>query len=480
MNRETVILVTLITYKLVLICIGFWASKRTNSTEDFFIGGKTLGPWVAAISSSASASSAWSLLGVSGAAYVMGYSALWLFPAVIGGYFFNWLWLAPRIYLLGNKTNSITLTEILAGNDKWTKRIIWLSTFAIVFSFSFYIAAQFQAAGGTFANNFHMDSDRAIILGTFIILLYTLLGGFWAVSVTDTLQGILMAITALLLPIAALYQIGGVSELINGLNVSFNDQQLSWSGLYSGWMAFAFVLGMLGVGLGNPGQPHVVNRFMALKDKKAINTAKIIGIGWPIIVYGGMLILGLCARILVPQSDNNEQVLFGVTSLLFHPVVAGIIIAAVLSAIMSTADSQLLVAASSLSYDLKISTEKNSLIISRLAVVVMCLISMCIALYAPEAIFSRVLFAWAAIGSAFAPLLIVMLTGHNVKGSYRFAAIFVGFTLTVMLNWQENSPGDVLERVLPFILAGVIAYMGKETKSVKSVSSNINTNTKTE
>ena len=463
MTRESIILITLILYKVVLVAIGFWASKRTHSTEDFFIGGKTLGPWVAAVSSSASASSAWSLLGVSGAAYVMGYSALWLFPAVIGGYIFNWLWLAPRIYKLGEKTGAVTLTELLSGKDSWSRPIVYLATFAIVFSFSFYIAAQFQAAGGTFANSFNMDAQSAIILGTLIILVYTLLGGFWAVSVTDTLQGLLMAAIALILPLIALVEVGGFTELSTGLQQAFNADQLSLTGQYTGWMAFAFVMGMLGIGLGNPGQPHVVNRFMALKDEQAIKTAKIIGIGWPVIVYGGMLLLGLCARILVPEAQKNEQVLFGVTSLLFHPIAAGIIIAAVLSAIMSTADSQLLVSASSLSYDLKKDIDgRKSLLISRLAVGLMCLISMSIALFAPEAIFSRVLFAWAAIGSAFAPLLIVMLLGQPVKGAYRFAAILVGFGLTIYFNWQENSPGDILERVLPFVLAGLIAYVGRE------------------
>ncbi|WP_076420018.1 sodium/proline symporter [Colwellia sp. UCD-KL20] len=463
MTREFVILTTLLVYKLLLIAIGLWASKRTKSTEDFFIGGKTLGPWVAAISSSASASSAWSLLGVSGAAYTMGYSAIWLFPAVVGGYIFNWFWLAPKVYKISIKTNAVTLTELLAGKGSWAKPIVWLCSFAIIFSFSFYIAAQFQAAGGTFASSFNMDASQAIILGTLIILIYTLLGGFWAVSVTDTLQGSLMALTAIVLPTAAIIQVGGFSEIYSGLHTQFTPQQLSFTGEHTGWMAFAFVLGMLGIGLGNPGQPHVINRFMALKDKQSIKTATYIGIGWPIIVYGGMLILGLCARILVPNAENNEQILFGVTALLFHPVVAGIIIAAVLSAIMSTADSQLLVAASSLSYDIKKDlSAKASLLLSRLAVFVMCVVSMLIALYAPEAIFSRVLFAWAAIGSAFAPLLVVLLLGTPIKGAYRFFAILSGFTLTVYLSWQENTPGDIVERVLPFILAFSIAYLGRE------------------
>ena len=462
MNRETVILITLISYKLILIGIGFWASKRTKTTADFFIGGKTLGPWVAAISSSASASSAWSLLGVSGATYMMGFSALWIFPAVIGGYCFNWLWLAPRMKAMGEKTGAITLTEILMGKGAWAKPIALLASFAIVFSFSFYIAAQFQAAGTTFADSFSMDVSNSIMLGTLIILIYTLLGGFWAVSVTDTLQGLLMATTALLLPIFAIVQVGGLNELVIGLQANFNASQLSWTGVHSGWMAVAFIFGMLGIGLGYPGQPHVVNRFMAVKDEKSIKAAKLIGICWAMIVYGGMMVVGLCARVLIPGAENNEQVLFGITNLLFNPIIAGIIIAAVLSAIMSTADSQLLVAASSLSYDVKkdLSAQK-SLLLYRIAVTAMCGISMLIALFAPEAIFSRVLFAWAALGAAFAPLLIVLLFGKPIKGSFRFAAILSGFLLTIYFNWQENSPGDILERVLPFAVAFIIALLGR-------------------
>ena len=471
MERETVVLITLIFYKVLLIAIGFWASKRTHSTEDFFIGGKTLGPWVAATSSSASASSAWSLLGVSGAAYTMGLSAVWLFPAVVLGYVFNWLWVAPRIRVLGNHLQAITLTELLAGKGHQAKYIVYCCTFIIVFSFAFYIAAQFQAAGGTFATTFNMDSGQAIILGTIIILVYTLLGGFWAVSVTDTLQGLLMAITAFILPLFALISVGGYGTLFNELHQELSATQMSLTSAHSGWLGMAFVVGLLGVGLGNPGQPHVVNRFMAIKDEASVKVGRYIGIAWPIIVIGGMLTLGWCARIILNSSDDHEQVLFAVTNELFHPIVAGIFVAAVLSAIMSTADSQLLVSASSLSYDLKFNASKQKqLFISRLTVALMCLISLVIALYAPEAIFSRVLFAWSALGSAFGPLLIILLMGYQVKTSYRLMAIISGFCLTVYFNWLHDSPGDILERVLPFVLAFVIAYLGRDGKREPIVS----------
>ncbi|MFD2167856.1 sodium/proline symporter [Thalassotalea euphylliae] len=469
MERESVVLATLVVYKIVLIAIGFWASKRTNTSEDFFIGGKTLGPWVAATSSSASASSAWSLLGVSGAAFTMGLPALWLFPAVVLGYTFNWLWIAPRIRKLGNETGAITLPSLIAGHGQYRKPIIYACTFIVVFSFAFYIAAQFQAAGGTFATTFAIDASQAIILGTVIILIYTLLGGFWAVSLTDTLQGLLMAATSLILPIAALIAVGGVSSLIEQLPETLASNQLTVAGEHTGIAAIGFVIGLLGVGLGNCGQPHVVNRFMALKDDNAVRVGKYIGIAWPIIVIGGMLILGLCGRVLLSEVSDNEQVLFGVTSMLFPPVIAGIFIAAVLSAIMSTADSQLLVSASSLSHDLSTnSSQTRQLLVSRLTVAGMCVISLVIALFAPEAIFSRVLFAWAALGSAFGPVLIVLLSGYQIKGSFRLAAILMGFFLTVAFNWMENTPGDVLERVAPFFIALGIAWAGRQSLSKSS------------
>ena len=483
MDNTSAVVVTLIGYNLLLILIGLWASKRTQSTEDFFIGGHKLGPWVAGISSSASASSAWSLLGASGATYMWGVSMLWLFPSIICGYVFNWLWLAPRIQAFSRQHQAVTLTDVLSSSaGQYRKQVIWLCSFIIVFCFTFYIASQFQAAGNTFASTFDLDVRMAIVVGAAIILVYTLLGGFWAVSVTDTVQGLLMALVAVVLPIAALYQVGGIGALIDGLQRYSSAAQLSWTGGYSGIIALGFIVGTFGVGLGNPGQPHVVNRFMALHtdeygSKRTLRRAQLIGILWPSLVFGGMLILGLCARVLLNEHNTDtsindaEQVFFTMTHALFEPVLVGVIIAAVLSAIMSTADSQLLVCASSLSYDLtnKLPAQQ-ALFMSRLTVAGMCIISALIALYAPASIFSRVLFAWAAIGAAFAPLLIVILSGYRVKPMHCLLAISSGFLLTVLFNWQASPPGDYLERVLPFVVALAIAWHGRQPRDLRSAS----------
>ncbi len=463
MDYHYAVLITLISYKVLLIGIGLWSNQRNSNTQDYFIGSHSLGPWVAAVSSAASASSAWSLLGMSGAAYVMGVSAAWIPPGIICGYIFNWFWLAPKLQKLSHEKKSVTLTELLAEDTgKYKQLITFVCAFAIIFAFSFYIAAQFQAAGKTFASTFDMSMTTSIILGTSIILIYTLLGGFWAVSITDTLQGLLMAATSLLLPIYALLAIGGPTELWQQMHLVFSEQQLNSFGSHSGMLAIGFILGLMGIGLGNCGQPHVVNRLMAIKSQAAIKQGRIIAVTWATLVYGGMVIVGWSAKVLIDPVADQEQAFFALTTSLFSPIIAGIIIAAVLSAIMSTADSQLLVSASALSYDVvKIEDHKKALLFSRLTVVLMCVASTLIALYAPEDIFTRVLFAWNALGAAFGPLLVVRVCSKRVQGSYALAAICTGFFLTIALSFMPSAPGDYIERLVPFFLALAIAWWGR-------------------
>ena len=189
MSRAEAILYTLVAYKIVLLAIGLWASRRTRDTGDFFIGGRRLGAWVGAISASASSSSAWTLLSVSGMAYLWGWPALWLFPSTVSGFLINWLWIGPRLMAASRDTGAITLTGFLAGPDPrrgWPRRSVILASVIVLFSFTFYVAAQFQGAGLAFASAFRLDMDTAVLVGAAVVLAYTLLGGFWAVSVTDT------------------------------------------------------------------------------------------------------------------------------------------------------------------------------------------------------------------------------------------------------------------------------------------------------
>lgn len=470
MSRAQAVFITLVSYKLALVAIGIWASRRTRDSDDFFLGGRQLGGWIAALSASASSSSAWTLLGVSGAAYAWGLSALWLFPATLSGFLINWLWVAPRLMKQSRETAALTLSEFIAGDerDPMFTSIMRLASAVIVFSFLVYVASQFQAAGSAFSSAFGTSTTASIVIGAAIIVLYTLLGGFWAVSVTDFLQGMMMAAAAIFVPVVALIAVGGFGSLARELSSLSTGPQLSLTGEYSGVFALAFVLGTLGIGIGYPGQPHVVNRFMALRDDRALRSGRTIALIWAVIIYSGMLLVGFCARVLFPLVSNREQVLFETANALLPPVAAGIVIAAVLSAIMSTADSQLLVATSSLSYDLRqrgAAAEADvpaSLWRSRSAVVIISISAALLAIFAPAAIFSRVLFAWSALGSAFGPLLLLRLSGRRIRGVFAFASIATGFALTVLAHWLfPDAPGDWVERLVPFIAALLVGFAGR-------------------
>ncbi len=462
----SVLIATLILYQFLLLFIGWWASRRTADTEDFYLGGRKLGAAVAALSASASSSSAWSLLGVSGAAYAWGLPAIWLIPSTLLGFFINWYWVAPRLWQRSRDHNALTLTEFLAGpeGDAGRKNIMRIGSAVILFSFTFYVAAQFQAAGHTFASALNIDPVTAIVLGAAIVLAYVMLGGFWAASITDTLQGALMALSAVLLPVIALISVGGPGVMLASLDVNGISTIALWTHQESLAAGIGFVIGLAGIGLGYPGQPHVVNRFMAMEDQKAIPTARLIAIGWAVIIYTGMVVLGWCGRILVSTLGNGEQVLFAMATLLLPSVLAGIMVSAILSAIMSTADSQLLVAASSVSHDLRNgkTATRESLRQSRWVVLSIGIASILLAIYSPEAIFSRVLFAWQALAAAFGPLLIITLWRGPVKPNWRIAAMSTGFVLTVILNWTTDTPGDVAERYVPLLAALALAWLGSK------------------
>ena len=451
-----------------MLGIGWWASKRNSDSEDFYLGGRKLGPLVAALSASASSSSAWSLLGVSGAAFAWGLPAIWLIPSTITGFLINWYLIAPRLYTQSRASGALTLTEFIAGppGDPARRTIMRMGAGVILFSFTFYIAAQFQAAGTTFASVLGIEQNTAIMIGAAVVLAYVWLGGFWAASVTDTVQGLLMAFSALLLPLLALIAVGGPAELAGSIfHPGVNGFQL-WTDQASFPAALGFVFGLFGIGLGYPGQPHVVNRFMAIESEKAIVHGRRIAVGWACIIYTGMVLLGWCGRILVENLGDGEQLLFVLATMLLPALLAGVMVSAILSAIMSTADSQLLVAASSVSHDLKGEHRSGAdgLVRARWVVLLIGVLAIILAIVFPDRIFSRVLFAWQALAAAFGPLLVMTLWRGPVRPGWRIAALATGFVMTVALSWTVESPGDWVERLIPLAVALVLAWMGSRSR----------------
>ena len=466
MTPSVVLLVTLIVYKLTLITIGILSQRRVQDGVDYFLAGRKLGPLVAAISAAASSSSAWTLLGVSGAAYQWGLSAIWLFPGCLGGFLINWMVLAGPLRKLSYKTGALTVTEILAGpaDRAYHKLISRTASIILLIFMGSYVASQFHGAGKTFSETFGLSSTHSILLGSGVVVLYTLIGGFWAVSLTDTIQGLVMALASLILPLTVLYEVGGITEFFSGM------AQVQQSGYWSLTrelplvLALGVISGYLGIGLGYPGQPHVVNRFMALSQgAKVLRRSQIIAVAWALIVFPGMLVLGWCGRLLFVGLPDPEVVFVTATTQLFPPVVAAVLLAAVLSAIMSTADSQLLVAASSVTHDLKLGGRGSASLLARSRLVVLALSAgaIVLALYGNQEIFSAVLFAFTSLGAAFGPVLLITALSGPVAPGATLASMLLGCTLSVLFYQIPATQGTGVERALPILVSFVIAIWGR-------------------
>jgi sodium/proline symporter len=466
MSDSNYILLVLVAYKILLLGIGFWAQKRVKTTDDFFLGGRGLGPFVAAVSYSASSSSAWKLLGFSGLVMVVGISAVWLILGSILGSVLSWYWLAPRLFAKSRENMDLTLIDFLSfGSQGRSKKYIVITASVIILvSFTLYVAAQFQGAGNMFSATFDMPLTESVVLGAFIILLYTVLGGFWAVSVTDALQGMIMAFATLALPIAAIVALGGPISFIETLISVASVDQLSLTGGNMALLGAGLIVGNLSVSVSSFGQPHMLVRFMALRDEKAIKTGRRIAVAWYLVVDIGVMIVGLAGLAMQIQIDNPENLFFVLASELFHPLVAGLITAAVLSAIMSTADSQLLVSASVVSHDLGLDKRfrLSSLTVSRLSILMVVVFSVLVTLLLPAAIFSRAIFAWVALGASFGPLVMIRLCNRKIDPRATLASMLIGFVLAVTFYMLPSTPGDFLERVVPFVLATGVAFFGSK------------------
>jgi len=457
MTYTAIVMVTVIVYMAALIGIGFWAKSRNDNTEDFFLGGRKIGPIVGALSYSASAASAWTLLGLSGAAYLFGVSVIWVVLGSFLGMLIAYFWIGPRLLDFSHRQKLITFTDFITFGSTGPSRvaILILSSAIILFCFSTYVASQFQGAGSAFSLIFEWPMYSSVMIGGAVIMIYSFLGGFLAISITDTIQGFLMAVTALLLPVFGLIELGGPSNFVDALRQVSSPEQISLSAGNVGLMAVGMIVGSICIGVGTFGQPHLMVRFMAIRDQKSLFEAGYITIVWYFIVFGGMCLLGLIGHILFPVIDDPELIFFAVTERVFPPAFAGILLASVLSAIMSTADSQLLVCASTISHDLGLSRRfpSKELFISRVTIAVIIVIAIAITLSVPSSIFDRVVFSWVALGSAFGPLVFVRLFGIKC-GSYSvLMSITTGFGLAVSFSLLPNTIGDILERGMPFLLA---------------------------
>jgi len=458
-----VIAVMLVSYVLLVIVVGVLASLRSKGLAGYFIAERKLGAWVGGLSSVASSESGWITLGAVGMGYSDGASAIWFVPGCLLGYVINWYLIAPRLRRVTADQGSITIPDYLAVRFDDKKHVVRTVAVVIVFLCMMgYVAAQFTASGKVFRSVFQMDYATGVLLGAAVTILYTLLGGFRAVSWTDVIQAGLMAFGLGVMPVIAIWHMGGIGGMLASLQTVDGGNFLSVTGGKSAAAAMGTVIGLLGIGLGYPGQPHVLARYMATRDETNIRRGRLIAITWGIVAFYGAVILGHAARVLLPELADAEYAFPRVAVMLLPSALAGLMIAAVVAAVMSTADSQLLVAASSVARDLfdrmlfrgRVE-ERRLVLISRITVLVLGILSILFALSEVRVVFWFVLFAWSGLGASFGPLLILSLYWKGTTRAGAVAGMITGFVVTVVWKKVPVLSGALYELVPAFFLSAL-------------------------
>ncbi|KPL96746.1 MULTISPECIES: sodium/proline symporter PutP [Vibrio] len=463
MENSFAITTTFIAYLIMMLAIGVIAYKRTSNSTDYFLGGRSLGPWPAALSAGASDMSGWLLLGLPGYAYAAGFEAFWLAGGLLVGTWANWLISAKRLRTYSITTESLTLPEFLSRrfNDN-SKLIQTISAFFILLFFLFYTSSGLVAGGKLFETVFGLDYTTAVIIGTVCVVSYTLFGGFLAVSWTDLVQGLLMSAALLIVPIAAMN--GGLGQLSSDLH-NINPELLTlWNDAKGEPLSAIAIISLAAWGLGYFGQPHILARFKATRSNKDLVTARRIAVIWTALSMVGAMLVGLVGLIYVtnsgaPKLDDGEKIFMLLVNAMFHPVIAGILLAAILAAIMSTADSQLLVSSSAMAEDLykqilkKDATSEEIVRVGRFAVILISLIALVLAMTPDSSVLGLVSYAWAGFGAAFGPAIVLSLYWSRMNRNGALAGIVVG-GVTIVL-WKQFTGGwfDVYEIVPGIILS---------------------------
>ncbi|QEM82358.1 sodium/proline symporter PutP [Halomonas binhaiensis] len=479
--------ISLITYFALMIGIGVYSAKRsTSNSEEYMLGGRQLPPAVAALSAGASDMSGWLLLGLPGALYLSGLVEAWIGIGLFIGAFINWIVVAPRLREQTERyDNALTVPQFLA--NRFPTRATALRTVSaiiIVVFFAVYTASGLVAGGKLFHSafgeliNFGGISDYSIgvwlTLG--IVLAYTVMGGFLAVSLTDFVQGCIMMLALVIMPAVVLFGEGGggftqASETLASVDPNFLS-------LFQGLTLIGFI-STVAWGLGYFGQPHIIVRFMAIRSVKDVPTARNIGMGWMAISLAGAVALGVFGRAYVERNglvlDDAETLFIVLSNLLFHPLVTGFLYAALLAAVMSTISSQLLVASSSLTEDFyrlflnKKADDKTLVLVGRICVLAVGIIAAIIAGDPNSQVLGLVSNAWAGFGAAFGPLIILSLTWNRMSGTGALAGLVTG-AATVMiwiaLGWNSSFFGlpGIYEIVPGFILSWIaIVVVSKAT-----------------
>ncbi|OOR75899.1 sodium/proline symporter [Bacillus cereus] len=436
------IMVSLAIYMAGMLYIGYWSYKKTSDLSDYMLGGRGLGPAVTALSAGASDMSGWMLMGLPGAMYATGLSSVWIAIGLLIGAYANYLIIAPRLRTYTEVANdSITIPDFLENRFKdRTKILRFVSAIVILVFFTFYASAGLVSGGRLFENSFNLDYKIGLFVTVGVVVAYTLFGGFLAVSWTDFVQGCIMFIALVLVPIVAFTDVGGVTETFN----TIKQVDASHLDMFKGTTVLG-IISFLAWGLGYFGQPHIIVRFMAITSIKDLKTSRRIGIGWMTISIIGAMLTGLIG--IAYYAKNNailqdpEMVFVTFSNILFHPYITGFLLSAILASIMSSISSQLLVISSAVTEDFyktffrRNASDKELVFIGRLSVLVVAMIAVVLAYHPSDTILTLVGYAWAGFGSAFGPAILLSLYWKRTNKWGVLAGMIVG--AVVVIAWVQ-------------------------------------------
>jgi sodium/proline symporter len=493
MNAEQIqIVLVMIIYFAVLVYLGIYYSKRAHASSDFyFIGGRTLGPWITAMSAEASDMSGWLLMGLPGLAYWCGLSdAFWTSVGLAAGTYINWLFVAGRLRKYSAQAgNSITIPEFISNRFKEDKKIILAiaSIFILVF-FTVYAASCFVTFGKLFSTLFGLDYQPIMIAGAIIVIFYTLFGGFLAESVSDFIQGIIMIIALCAVTAIGINTAGGIGAILDNVKsipgffeffgiarpqLADGIQQLDAIGnpLFgpAGKYGLLTVISTLSWGLGYFGMPQVLLRFMAIKEASELKKSRRIATIWCIISLFAAVAIGLIGRTLYPAEllteSSAENIFIIMSTGLLPSLLAGVVLTGILAATMSSSDSYLLIASSALARDIykgiirKEATDKQVLLLSRTVLLIISIIGIIIALDENSVIFKVVAFAWAGFGATFGPIMLFSLFWQRTTREAAIAGMLTGGCMVFIWNYLIKPLGGVfgIYELLPaFVLSCIV------------------------
>lgn len=459
-------------YFVVMLGIGIFAYRQTNTdVEGYMLGGRQLGPAVTALSAGASDMSGWMLMGLPGAMYVQGISAGWIAIGLVIGALANYLLVAPRLRVFTEVAkNSITLPDYFENRFADDTRVLRvIASVVIVVFFTLYTSSGVVAGGKLFESSFGLSYEVGLYVTAGVVVTYTLIGGFMAVSMTDFVQGCIMFISLVMVPVVVVMELGGLSASVTALKdidpALFDPFMNAETGAA---ISFIGIISLASWGLGYFGQPHIIVRFMAIRSVNDVPAARNIGMGWMIVSIIGALMTGLFGLAYVTGNNNTidpETVFIYLSQILFHPLIGGFLLAAILAAIMSTISSQLLVTSSSLTEDFykaflrREASDTELVIAGRISVVVVAAVAIYLAYDRDSTILTLVSNAWAGFGAAFGPLVLFSLfkrqmTRRAALGGMIVGAVTVLFWIYFPVEIQGQRLSDWMYEIVPgFILS---------------------------